>query len=84
MFTAHEGPKFMAWAANLLQGGVKQFLQGRWQICGCLEGTNAYGMEDGNIQGKGNTGGYNERCSMFAGKEDWMVTTQPSLATTAQ
>jgi hypothetical protein len=30
-----------------------------------LEGTNVYDMGDGNIQGKGNAGGYNKNIFMF-------------------
>ncbi len=47
--------------ANLLWGRVKQCLWNRWWTCGCLEGTNVYGMGDGTIQGKGDAGGCNKK-----------------------
>jgi hypothetical protein len=61
MFSAQEELKIMAQEAKLLRGRVKQCLHKRWWTCGCLEGTNVYGMGDGNIQDNGDAGGYNKK-----------------------
>jgi hypothetical protein len=70
MFTAQEKPQFMAWETNLPWGREKECSQNKQWTCGCLEGPNAYGVGDGNIQGKGNAGGYSKNIYMLPIKED--------------